>query len=93
MIGHVLIQKIAQLSEYLPLQFPIEKVLSILDLSNELELEYASMAITHDYGRLQTSNIHKPMGFIPNQQTEYDESNGTRLVSITKNIYTIPKNL
>jgi hypothetical protein len=41
-------EKIAQLSEYLPLEFPIEKVLSILESSNNLEIEYASMFITRD---------------------------------------------
>ncbi|CAF2321704.1 unnamed protein product [Rotaria sp. Silwood2] len=84
---------IAQLSEYLPLQFPIEKVLSILDLSNNIELEYASMAITRDYGRLQTSNKRITTSLIYNQQAIHDENNATTSVNVTKNIYTIPKNL
>ncbi|CAF0759576.1 unnamed protein product [Rotaria sp. Silwood1] len=84
---------IAQLSEYLPLQFPIEKVLSILDLSNDIELEYASMAITRDYGRLQILNKRITTNLIYNQQTINDEHNTTTPVNVTKNIYTIPKNL
>lgn len=46
--------QVAQLSEYLPLQYPIEKVLSILDLSTSEELNYASMVITRDYRQLRT---------------------------------------
>ncbi|CAF1357477.1 unnamed protein product [Rotaria sordida] len=84
---------IAQLSEYLPLQFPIEKVLSILDLSNDIELEYASMAITRDYRHLQISNKRVTTNLIHNQQVIHDENNPAIPVNVTKNIYTIPKNL
>ncbi|CAF4009280.1 unnamed protein product, partial [Rotaria magnacalcarata] len=84
---------IAQLSEYLPLQFPIEKVLSILDLSNNIELEYASMAITRDYTRLQTFTKRMALSLIHNQQTVHNENNVATPVTITKTIYTIPKNL
>lgn len=83
---------IAQLSEYLPLQFPIEKVLSILDLSNDSELEYTSMVITRDYQRLQTLNT-RVTNLVHNQQILDNVYNPTISVNISKNIYAIPKNL
>ncbi|CAF5155176.1 unnamed protein product, partial [Rotaria sp. Silwood1] len=57
------------------------------------ELEYASMAITRDYGRLQILNKRITTNLIYNQQTINDEHNTTTPVNVTKNIYTIPKNL
>lgn len=90
---YIYVYKIVQLSEYLPLQFPIEKVLSILDLSNNAELEYASMAITRDYSRLQTFSKRMKTSLIHNQQTVHDENAITTPVTITKTVYTIPKNL
>ncbi|CAF1490259.1 unnamed protein product [Adineta steineri] len=85
---------VAQLSEYLPLQFSIEKVLSILDLSSEMELEYAAMVITRDYTSLETINIQKISNLIPNQQIIDNEYNSTTTpVNVTKNIYAIPTNL
>jgi hypothetical protein len=87
------IWKVAQLSEYLPLQFPIEKVLSILDLSNDIEVEYASMVITRDYSRLQSLNTRITTNLIHNQQIINNQYNSTTPVNITKNIFSIPKNL
>jgi hypothetical protein len=87
------IEKIAQLSEYLPLQFPIEKVLSILDLSNSIELEYASMVITRDYTRLESSNTRITTNLIQNQHIVDNDDSSTTPVNITKNIYMIPRNL
>ena len=86
--------QIAQLSEYLPLQFPIEKVLSILELSNDTELEYTSMVITRDYGHMQTSSPRARTNLLHLPQTVIDnENNRTTSVELTKNIYAIPKNL
>ena len=59
----------------------------MLDLSKNVELEYASMVITHGYGYLQTS---KRRVTIRDQQTV---NHGTALANITTNIYMIPKNL
>ncbi|UJR24962.1 hypothetical protein I4U23_006326 [Adineta vaga] len=84
---------VAQLSEYISLQFPIEKVLSILDLSNDLELEYASMAITRDYTHLDMIDIRSTSTLIQNQYIIDNEINAMNPVTITKNIYTIPRNL
>jgi hypothetical protein len=82
------------LSEYLPLQFPIEKVLSILDLSNETEIEYASMVITRDYTRLQTLGTRITSNLVNNQQSIINENNSIiPSVNITKNIFSIPENL
>ncbi|CAF1033305.1 unnamed protein product [Adineta ricciae] len=84
---------VAQLSEYIPLQFPIEKVLSILDLSTNVELEYASMVITRDYAHLDLMDTHTTSTLIQNQHILDNEFNATSPTTITKNIYTIPRNL
>ncbi|CAF0757365.1 unnamed protein product [Rotaria sordida] len=85
---------VAQLSEYLPLQFPIEKVLSILELSNNIEIEYAAMVITRDYTCLKTLNSRTSKTLIHNQQlTISDNSLTTMSMNLTKNIFSIPKNL
>ena len=85
---------IAQLSEYLPLQFPIEKVLSILDLSNPVELEYASMVITRDFLRLQTPNIRSGSKLrYPQPTTPSDSQSTTAPGNLTKHINAIPANL
>lgn len=86
--------KVAQLSEYLPLQFPIEKVLSILELSNNIEIEYASMVITRDYTRLQTLSRRTTKSLLYNQQCSIPENHFiTTSGNLTRNIFSIPKNL
>ena len=88
-----LLSKVAQLSEYIPLQFPIEKVLSILDLTTDSELEYASMVITRDYSRLETNETRINSTLIQNQQIVDNDMNAASPVPITRNVYAIPKNL
>ena len=86
--------KVAQLSEYLPLQFPIEKVLSILDLSNSIELEYASMVITRDYDHLQGFSLRSSANLLHAQHTSKDENNATtNPVNLTRNINAVPLHL
>ena len=85
--------QVAQLSEYISLQFPIEKVLSILDLSNSIELDYASMAITRDYTRLQTSTVRSAPSLIQQSQSNMYEANGLTAPNLTKLVQAIPKNL
>jgi hypothetical protein len=87
------LKKVAQLSEYLPLQFPIEKVLSILELSNNIEIEYTSMVITRDYTRLQTLASRTRTTLIQNPSLIINENNLTTPVNLTKNIFSIPTNL
>jgi hypothetical protein len=84
---------VTQLSEYQPLQFPIEKVLSILELSNNLEIEYASMVITRDYTRLQTLGTRTTTQLIQSQPWISNENHLTASVNLTKNIFSIPPNL
>ncbi|CAF4856753.1 unnamed protein product, partial [Rotaria sp. Silwood2] len=84
---------VAQLSEYLPLQFPIEKVLSILELSNNTEIEYAAMAITRDYTRLKTLSNRTTRTLVHNQQLIMNENSLTTSMNLTKNIFSIPKAL
>jgi hypothetical protein len=87
------ISQVAQLSEYIPLQFPIEKVLSILDLSTDVELEYASMVITRDYTHLEADESRLTSTLIQNQQLSDNEMNAASPVPITRNVYAIPRNL
>ncbi|CAF3424706.1 unnamed protein product [Rotaria sp. Silwood1] len=84
---------VAQLSEYLPLQFPIEKVLSILELSNNTEIEYAAMAITRDYIHLKTISSRTRKTLVHNQQLIISENSLTTSTNLTKNIFSIPTNL
>jgi hypothetical protein len=86
-------QKVTQLSEYQPLQFPIEKVLSILELSNNIEIEYASMVITRDYTRLRTLGTRTTTQLIQNQPWILNENHLTTSANLTKNIFSIPTNL
>ena len=79
-----------QLSEYLPLQFPIEKVLSILELSNPVEIEYASMVITRDYTRLRALGTRTTTTLIQNPVLPIQENH---LETLTKTIFFIPTNL
>jgi hypothetical protein len=86
-------QKVTQLSEYQPLQFPIEKVLSILELSNNIEIEYASMVITRDYTRLRTLGTRTTTQLIQNQPWILNENHLTTSANLTNNIFSIPTNL
>lgn len=85
-----LVLKVAQISEYLPLQFPIEKVLSILELSNSMEIEYASMVITRDYTRLRALGTRTTTTLIQHPGLVNNE---VHLSTLTKNIFFIPNNL
>ncbi|CAF1459840.1 unnamed protein product, partial [Didymodactylos carnosus] len=82
---------VAQLAEYLPLQFPTEKVLSILDLNSVDEIEYASMVITKDYEKLQT-NMKAPT-LLREENSAKPIINLDNDVIITKNIFSIPRSL
>ncbi|CAF1112024.1 unnamed protein product [Adineta ricciae] len=86
---------IAQISEFLPIQCPIEKVLSMLDLSTDEETTYASMVITRDYSNLQTNNRRKVSSLIQNPQFVMDEISLSKRTfdNVTKNIFYIPNNL
>ncbi|CAF1194933.1 unnamed protein product [Rotaria magnacalcarata] len=85
---------VAQLSEYLPLQFPIEKVLSILELSDNIEIEYATMVITRDYTHLKTLSRRTTRTLVHNQQLTINDNTLTiTSTNISKNIFSIPKNL
>ena len=86
-------KKVAQLSEYLPLQFPIEKLLSILDLSTEIEIEYISMVITRDYTRLRTLSTRTTSNLVNNQQLIINENNPMITTDVTKKIFLTPENL
>ncbi|UJR23853.1 hypothetical protein I4U23_026828 [Adineta vaga] len=86
---------VAQISEYLPIQFPIEKVLSILDLSTDIEIEYASMVITRDYSHLQTVRQRTTTTLIQNPSLPIDENSLSKgsFEKITPNIFSIFDNL
>ncbi|CAF4971809.1 unnamed protein product [Rotaria socialis] len=85
---------VAQLSEYLPLQFPIEKALSILELSDNIEIEYATMVITRDYTRLKTLSRRTTRTLVHNQQLTINDNTLTiTSTNISKNVFSIPKNL
>jgi len=72
----------------------MEKVLSMLDLSNNSEIEYATMVITRDYARLQTLNRRTTTTLVQNQESLINENNlQTTSENITNNIFLIPTNL
>jgi hypothetical protein len=73
----------------------MEKVLSMLDLSNNSEIEYATMVITRDYARLQTLNRRTTTTLVQNQESLINENNlpTTTSENITNNIFLIPTNL
>jgi len=72
----------------------MEKVLSMLDLSNNSEIEYATMVITRDYSRLQTLNRRTTTTLVQNQESLINENNlPTTSENITNNIFLIPTNL
>ena len=76
------------------MQFPIEKVLSILELSNSDEIEYASMVIARDYTPLKTLSTRTTKTLKHNQQLITNERNSrVTPTNITKNIFSIPKDL
>ena len=70
-----------------------------MDFSSNAELEYASMVITRDYARLQTSSTRTTTTLLHDQQltsTNVDENTTTTptiSVNISKNVFAIPKNL
>lgn len=76
------------------MQFPIEKVLSILELSNNTEIEYAAMVITRDYAQLKTLSRRTTKTLLHSQPITIDENTlSSASGNLTKNIFSIPKNL
>lgn len=83
---------VAQLSEYLPLQFPIEKVLSILDLKTDEEIHFASMVITRDYRHLQTLSQRTTSTFQYRSSSNVDEL-AQNSADLTRRVFLVPADL
>lgn len=74
------------------MQFPIEKVLSILDLSTDVELDFASMVITRDYTHLHTVASRTTSSLIVNPSHRIDDQQLSS-TNLTKKITFIPDHL
>lgn len=84
--------QVAQLSEYLPLQFPIEKVLSILDLKTDEEIHFASMVITRDYRHLQTLSQRTTSTFQYRSSSNVDDL-AQNSADLTRRVFLVPAHL